>query len=162
MRISGSLALGEIYTILRLLGRTGSSGLLRVHTDNLEATIAVHGGCVLRASIGTGPALGEALVSRGAIEPDAIAEALALQRILTPRKPVGSILVGLGVIGKARVGEALVEGVRNVIAQVATWSVGSYEFDPCAALERDTTFAGVAIDSLIPGSRVMRFAVRGR
>ena len=87
---------------------------------------------------------------------------VALQRVLKPRKPVGSILVGLGVIGKSHVSEALVEGVRDVIAQAAKWSVGSYEFDPYAAVERDATFAGVDIESLIPGAKVTRFAIRGR
>ena len=161
MRINGHLSPGDVYTILRLLGRTLSSGLLRLQADGQEATFAVHGGHVLRASIGSGPALGESLVMSGAVEPDAIEEALLMQRRMRPSQRVGSILVELGAVAQPRVSAALTQGIRDVVALTSMWSGGSYEFEPRVGVDWDATFGGVAIDALVPGFESARSVPRG-
>ena len=161
MRINGYLSQGDVYTILRLLGRTQSSGLLRLHTDDQEATFAVHGGHVLRASIGSGPSLGETLVMSGAVEPDAIEEALLMQRRMRPRRRVGSILVDLGAVAKPSVSAALTQGIRDVIRLTAMWTSGSYEFEPRVGVDCDATFGGVAIETLVPEFESPRSVPRG-
>jgi len=161
MRIHGYLSQGDVYTVLRLLGRTRSSGLLRIHGAEREATLAVHGGHVLRASVCSGPSLGEALVMSGAVDPGRIEEALLVQREMTPRRRVGSILVEMGAVEQPRVSAALTEGIRDVIRVAAAWESGSYEFEPRVGVEWDATFGGVSIEMLLPAAESRRCVPRG-
>jgi hypothetical protein len=161
MRIHGYLSQGDVYTILRLLARTRSSGLLRLHAEDREATLAVHGGHILRASICSGPSLGEALVMSGAVDPAAIEDALQVQSWVAPRRRLGSILVERGVVEQPRVSAALTEGIRDVILLAATWASGSYEFEPRIGVDWDATFGGVAIEALVPDFESRRCVPRG-
>jgi len=161
MCVNGYLSQGDVYTLLRLLGRTQSSGLLRLHAADQEATLAVHGGHILRASICSGPCLGESLVKNGAVDPEAIEEALLLQRRVAPRRRMGSILVELGAVAIPQVSAALTEGIRDVIAIAATWGAGSYEFEPQCEVEWDATFGGVAIEAVVPAVDSPRSVPRG-
>jgi len=142
MRIGGCLAQGDVYTILRLLGRTRSCGLLRLHTNGREATLAVRCGRVLRAAVGSAPSPGQAVVRGYPVDPTAIEQALMVHHGPSPRSAAGGI-------EESEPCTALTEGIRDVIELSATWTAASYEFEPQGGADRDAALCGgVTISSL--------------
>ena len=48
-----------------------------------------------------------------------------------------------------------------MIGIAATWTDGSYEFEPQCEVEWDATFGGVPIEALLPGIEAPRCVPRG-
>lgn len=149
MRISGSIERGSVFTLLRLLGRNACSGALQLHAPEGEATVWFHHGKVVRATSGSARSLGRLLIDRGHLDDSQVNSAVLFQqRSATPRR-IGSILVGLSMVDRPRIGAALATGIRTVIGTAAEWCEGTYQFDPSADVTPDQLFEGLDVETLV-------------
>ena len=149
MRASGNLARGSVLALLRSFGRDSSSGALRLRSPEGKATIWFFEGRVVRASTDKAPRLGRLLVSRGCVDQKLIESALLIQKRSASPRRLGSILVGLSIVGSPRVCAAIATGIRSAVGSIADWTTGSYEFDPTTRATPDALFEGLEVEALV-------------
>ena len=149
MRISGDLAPDGARTVLRLLGKNGSSGVLRLRSSIGGARIHIRDGLVLAATLESQPRLGEALVADGVLSADQIETALSTQRRSRGGRPLGQVLVELGLIERGALGLALERQIRRVVFGLLSWTEGSYAFEPGAESDPDASFVGIELTALL-------------
>jgi hypothetical protein len=142
MRISGDLASGGARTVLRLLGKGRSSGVLRVRSPGSRGRLVLGEGRVLQASLNTVPALGETLVAKGVLERRQVESALSIQKRSRKDRPLGQIERG-------DVGIAIEDQIRRVVETLLAWQEGSYAFEPSPDPALDPAFEGLDIAELI-------------
>ena len=98
-------------------------------------------------------AIGEILVSKGTLTAEQLSKALRIQTKLEEFKPLGSILVDLGLVPRAKVEEAIKESRRALSIEEILVQRGLLHPDQLAAAERslgsrtDTTTARHLVDS---------------
>ena len=149
MRTSGKLERGGVLKLLRSLGRSSSSGALRLRSPGGVTTIWFFEGRVVRASTHNAPQLGRLLLNRGCVNQDQIDSALLIQRRSESPRRLGAILVGLSIVGSSRVGAAIAAGIRSAVGSIADLTSGTYEFDPTACATPDAVFEGLDVETLV-------------
>jgi len=149
MRISGNLEGDGVRTVLRLLGKGGSNGVLRLRAPESSGRLVVSRGRVLQAMLDSVTPLGESLVARGAIEKAKVDGALSVQKRARRNRPLGQVLLDLRLLERDEIGEALADQVRRVVDELLSWRQGSYAFEPVEEPFEDPAFDGVEISELI-------------
>jgi len=149
MRISGDLASGGARTVLRLLGKGRSSGVLRVRSPGSRGRLVLGEGRVLQASLNTVPTLGETLIAKGVLQRRQVESALSIQKRSRKDRPLGQILVELAVVERGDVGIAIEDQIRLVVETLLAWQEGSYAFEPSPDPALDPAFEGIEIAELI-------------
>jgi len=151
MRISGQLESGGVRAVLRVIGKGRSSGVLRLRTPESSGQLVIVDGRVLRGSLDDVPALGDVLVAKGVVSRDQVAGALSIQKRSRRGRPIGQILVELGLVERGDVGVAIDEQIHDVVAELLAWRRGSYAFEPLPDEEDNPASAGIEIEELLSG-----------
>ena len=142
--------------MLRLLVRGGSSGVLRLRAPRASGRLVIAEGRVLQASLDTVPKLGDALVAKGVVAKNQLDGALSIQFRGRRDRPLGQILVELGLVERGDVGIALEDQIRAVVNELLTWREGSYAFESNGRIPERGDFGGVDIEDLLKSRKAAR------
>ena len=117
-------------SVLHDLARDGATGCLYVRDqEGDEAEVYLRDGQVYAVSVpGRRTMLGVRLMSRGALTPEALAEALEIQRTELQGWRLGELLVHLGYVDLAVVEEFVVEHLKDALADLLGWPVAAWKF----------------------------------
>lgn len=126
LALTGSLAHFSLAHVLRLLQATRATGHLELERDDEQTDLFVEEGCSLFART-TGAALrvGDILVRRGDLRPEAIEFVLAFQQA-QPGQRLGRMLVDNGVLTETQIRDALLVVQRHIVVAALKWRNGSF------------------------------------
>jgi hypothetical protein len=145
--------------VLRLLQMTRATGRLEIVRGEESADVFVHDGRSLFARTnGVSLRVGDVLVNRGDIRPEAIELTAAVQQD-QPGERIGKMLVESGVVGPEKVREAVLEVQRRILHRVLLWERGEFRFHPGEQAEREDIQLDLDLDALI--MQTMRLAEDG-
>src|SRR6476646_1953121 len=126
----GALLTHTVEAVLQDLAASGATGCLLVRDqEGDEAEVYVRAGEVYAVSVpGRRVMLGVRLMSRGALTPEALAEALEIQRTELQGWRLGELLVHLGYVELAVVEEFVVEHLKDALTDLLGWPVAAWKF----------------------------------
>ena len=126
----GDLLTGTVETVLRDLAGQRATGVLSVRDqEGDEAEVYLRDGLVYAVMVpGRRTMLGVRLMSRGALTPEALAEALEIQRTELQGWRLGELLVHLGYVDLDVVEEFVVEHLKDALADLLGWPVAAWKF----------------------------------
>ncbi|MCX7933969.1 MAG: DUF4388 domain-containing protein, partial [Planctomycetota bacterium] len=129
MGFQGDLDSVGLANIFQALTANQQSGTLHVYDATSEKYLIFAQGFIRSVSSGKRQAapLGEILVARGVLTPEALATALAEQR--ATRRPLGLILVESGLCRQEEIDAALRFQMEDEIYDLFTWRGAKFEFD---------------------------------
>ncbi len=130
MALSGSLQDVPVTDLLQFIHVGVRSGTLSLEGLAGRAEIAFHRGRIVSACSGGGQRLGELLLAAGAVEPEALADALRAQQEEVPRRALGQVLLAREAMTPQDLSNVLTEHVRRVVGGVLGWRQGQFTFDP--------------------------------
>jgi len=126
--LHGSLSHFGLAPILRLLQATRATGRLELERGDERTELFIEDGRSLFArTTGIAPRIGELLVRRGDLRPEAVEFALAVQQD-APEARLGQMLVESGALTAEQVHSAVLEVQRHVVLAALTWRSGSFRF----------------------------------
>ncbi|MHB1740725.1 MAG: DUF4388 domain-containing protein [Actinomycetes bacterium] len=119
-----------VETILVDLGDQSATGCLQVcDEEGDEAEVYLRDGMVYAVFVpGRRPMLGARLISSGSLTPEALAEALEVQRTELQGWRLGELLVHLGYVDRVVVEAFVSEQVRDGLTDLLGWPVSSWKF----------------------------------
>ena len=144
MTLRGSLADLPLPDLLQIVSVNRKTGRLRLTTAQGEALIVFRlGKIVYAASNAHRESFGSALLLRGLVTSEQLLEALDRKARAAEEKRLGSILVEMGLVTEAALGDVLRDQLREVMAEVFRWRQGVVEFEEMELEPRGE----VAVDS---------------
>lgn len=129
MSLSGNLEdvpLADVLQFIHLGRRTGTLSLSR---DSIRAEIGFHHGQIVGAWSPSSKKLGDLLCESGLVERDFLDEALTIQQSKHPRRSLGKILVGLGVVTTDAIRKVVEEQIAQTVYELVTWTRGTFRFE---------------------------------
>ncbi len=138
MSIRTAIKACDIMAAWHVLEQARASGLLCVRSGGLEASITFRAGFAVAAKSGNGARIGDALVQHGVTEAT-VDSALRLQKRLKNPRPLGAVLVDLGLVGATTVREILRVQCRGIIESCRRDGRGELEFQ---AADEDAVLVG--------------------
>src|SRR6478609_3874697 len=126
----GALLTHTVESVLRDLADSRATGCLLVRDqEGDEAEVFLRDGEVYAVSVpGRRVMLGVRLMARGALTPEALAEALEIQRTELQGWRLGELLVHLGYVELAVVEEFVVEHLKDALTDLLGWPVAAWKF----------------------------------
>ena len=126
----GALLTHTVESVLRDLADSRATGCLLVRDqEGDEAEVYLRDGQVYAVSVpGRRVMLGVRLMSRGALTPEALAEALEIQRTELQGWRLGELLVHLGYVELSVVEEFVVEHLKDALTDLLGWPVAAWKF----------------------------------
>src|SRR4051794_21189925 len=126
----GALLTGTIEPALLDLAAQSATGCLVVRDpEGDEAEVYLRDGQVYAVAVpGRRTMLGVRLMSRGALTPEALSEALEIQRTELQGWRLGELLVHLGYVDLEVVEEFVVEHLKDALADLLGWPVAAWKF----------------------------------
>ena len=126
----GGLLTGTVESVLLDLAGKSATGCLLVRDQEAdEAEVFLRDGQVYAVSVpGRRTMLGVRLMSSGALTPEALAEALEIQRTELQGWRLGELLVHLGYVDLAVVEQVVVEHLKDALADLLGWPVAAWKF----------------------------------
>ncbi len=130
MTANDLLAGATLESTLRDLGSDGSTGCLVIRdADQDEAEIYLRDGAIYAiASSGRSATLGARLMSSGALSPDALADALEIQRQELQGWRLGELLVHLGYVDREVVETYVAEQARDALDHLLARPAAGWKF----------------------------------
>src|SRR4051812_26216857 len=128
--LKGDLASTPLAPLLVQLAEDLATGGLHIaDVDGEEALIYFKNGLVYAVSVpGRRPQLGAKLISSGALEPEALADALEAQRSELQGWRLGELLVHLGYVDQPVVEAFISEQVHDALWDLIRWDEGRWRF----------------------------------
>jgi len=151
--LEGDLACYRAAEVLQFLRLSGATGRLRLERPGERAELHLVGGSLALATTDRGSVrLGEVLLHRGWIAPEALAEILADRP--DPRRNdrhprLAERLAARGAVPRERLRDALAEVFGRILIGVVLWREGRFRFVPCEA--GDLADPGIAADIDLDG-----------
>src|SRR6476661_9582156 len=126
----GALLTHTVEAVLQDLAASGATGCLLVRDqEGDEAEVFLRDGEVYAVSVpGRRVMLGVRLMSRGALTPEALAEALEIQRTELQGWRLGELLVHLGYVERDTVEAFGADQMRDMLVDLGHWNVASTKF----------------------------------
>ncbi len=126
--LSGSLAYFGLAQVLRFLQSSRATGCLQLERGDQRTEIYVEDGRSMFARTNVSALrIGEILVRRGELPPEAIEFVLAIQQD-SPGARIGRMLVDNDVLTEAQMREAMLLVQRHVILAAMRWKRGMFRF----------------------------------
>ncbi|MGH8971541.1 MAG: DUF4388 domain-containing protein, partial [Actinomycetes bacterium] len=124
------LLTGTLETVLHDLAGDAATGCLLVRDqEGEEAEVYLRDGEIYAVSVpGRRTMLGVRLMSRGALTPEALSEALEIQRTELQGWRLGELLVHLDYVDLAVVEEFVVEHLKDALADLLGWPIAAWKF----------------------------------
>jgi hypothetical protein len=136
MGISGSLGAVGLPGAMRLLGKSGTSGVLTVTDGEKVARILLHDGKVVYATSNVSHPLGTSFIAKGLISQEDLETVLVHQRRKKVKQPLGTILHELGLVGREVAASEIEEQILHVLQAVVRWKESKIEFRPVTGVPR--------------------------
>jgi len=147
--LQGDLAFFQPAEVLQLLQLAQATGRLELTRDREEVDLRFERGQLVSArTSGVAVRVGEVLVHRGVVIPEALDLALSLQQE-QPGERIGQMLVAAGAASPDQVAEAVREVVRRVVYGVLLWRHGRFRFTPGSAATDADIRLDLDLDRLI-------------
>lgn len=142
--------------ILRLLQMTRATGRLHIIRGDENAELFLNDGRKIFArTSGVTVRVGDVLVNRGDIRPEALELTVAVQQD-QPGERIGRMLVESGVVEPEKVRDAVLEVQRRIVCRILLWERGIFRFYPGEQAEREDITLDLDLDGLIV--KAMRLA----
>jgi len=126
--LDGDLACFQPAEVLQLLQLAQATGRLELKRDEEKVDLLFERGQLVSArTSGVAVRVGEVLVHRGVVIPEALDLALSLQQG-QPGERIGQMLVAAGAASADQVADAVREVVRRVVYGVLLWRAGRFHF----------------------------------
>ncbi len=126
----GDLVETTAADVCRELAARGASGILAIDGPGGPGRIVLIDGRIIAAVSPTPRArLGDRLVGAGELDPDDLADALALQREGDDAPPLGSLLVERGNVRHDAVRVFVQEQVLDALFEIVRWRYGAFAFN---------------------------------
>ncbi len=128
MSLNGKLedvSLADVMQFVHLGRRTGTLSLQR---GTQEAEIGFHRGQIVSAWAPGSKRLGDLLVAKNLVDPQAMTEMLRLQTSEQPRRSLGQVLVSSGTLEFDDIRKVIEEQIEHSIYELVTWTTGAFEF----------------------------------
>lgn len=119
------LGLPDIFQIINLSKR---SGVLTLIKKDGMGRVVFNQGNVVFASSDNKSRFGYALLQRDLLSRADLERALGVQKARTVKKPIGTILVEMGVMDKERLEAELRLHIIDVVRDLLTWQTGTFQF----------------------------------
>jgi hypothetical protein len=152
--LAGNLSSTTVADVLRQVAAVGGDGCLHLAGEGNAARVFFRSGRICHASaLGRHVQLGARLLSAGRLTPEALDEALEIQRTELRGWRLGDLLVHLGVIRRGELEGFVREQILDAVFDVLRWTDGTWRF---AEGERSDQDIGVHIgveDLLEQGAR---------
>jgi len=136
----------EILQLLQLAQATGRLDLTRGR-ERVQMAIE-HGRPVFAQTSGVTVRVGEVLVHRGLIAPEAL-ELLLAEQEDQPGRRIGTMLVQSGAVTAEQVESAVREVLRRIVYGVLLWREGSFRFEPFDEIPPEDIRLDLDLDRLI-------------
>lgn len=135
----GSLADTNVLELLMAWHAQGRSGQITVRKKQVEKTILMRNGCVVRAqSSEDQEKLGQILLKRNLVSKWDLD--LALKKSKTESKRLGQTLLGMLALKEAVLNTTLMSQTRDIIYSVLDWEEGEYELTEDVNFEHEVIF----------------------
>ena len=142
MAFRGSIEDMPAADVVHLLHVSRKTGTLHLTGPDGEATMAFREGAIVYASHPRRSTnIGSVLIEMGAVDPNQVKEALAIQE-LPDRKPLVATLVDLGHIDLKAGHQGLETLIQRTLVEVVSWEGGEFSFH-AGDLEVDDGFCHV-------------------
>ncbi|MEP6761114.1 MAG: DUF4388 domain-containing protein [Sporichthyaceae bacterium] len=150
----GDLLTGTVESVLHDLAEKSATGCLIVRDqEGDEAEVYLRDGQVYSVFVpGRRTMLGVRLMSSGALTPEALAEALEIQRTELQGWRLGELLVHLGYVDLAVVEQFVVEHLKDALADLMGWPVAAWKFRKGKKTRQDIA-PPTPVDSLLDDLR---------
>src|SRR5437773_4594052 len=147
--LTGSLSHFWLAHVLRLLQITRATGRLELERGDERTELFVEDGRSLFArTTGTALRIGDILVRRGEIRPEAIELALAFQQD-QPGARLGRMLIDNGVLTEGQICDALLLIQRNIVLAALKWRSGSFRYGPDERISGEDVRLDLDVDELL-------------
>ncbi len=147
MDLRGNLAIFGPISVLQLINLEQTSGELTFESSGNTAHIYFERGSVTYAEIADRRMkLGEFLLSRGLITRDDLDRGLDAQGL---RRRLGAVLVEMGALDQATLGNAIEEQIKEVVYEVVRWRAGRFRFTNGRRPKSQDVFIDIPLDYLI-------------
>jgi len=145
--LRGNLAIFGPISVLQLINLEQTSGELTFESSGNTAHIYFERGSVTYAEIADRRMkLGEFLLSRGLITRDDLDRGLDAQGL---RRRLGAVLVEMGALDQATLGNAIEEQIKEVVYEVVRWRAGRFRFTNGRRPKSQDVFIDIPLDYLI-------------
>jgi hypothetical protein len=145
----GSLSHFGLTPVLRLLQAARATGRLELeHGDERTELFIEDGRSLFARTTGSAPRIGDLLVRRGDLRPEAIEFALAIQRD-QPEERLGRMLVKNGVLTAEQIHSAVLEVQRHIVLAALRWRSGAFRFGPEERLAGEDIRLELDVDELL-------------
>lgn len=146
----GELTTAPLLPVLRSLADDAVTGCLHVvDPEDREARVYLRSGCIYSVNVpGRWRRLGARLVSSGELAPDALAEALEVQRTELQGWRLGELLVYLGFIDQGVIERIVGEQLRDAVWDLLGWQSGTWRFRQEEAT-RDELVPPTSVEELV-------------
>jgi tetratricopeptide (TPR) repeat protein len=126
--MQGIRSLSDVPSALAAAYSRGQSGFLHFRRERERRSLRFREGRIVYASTNVAQDhLGETLVRHGWLRAEDLAAASAVMG--RDGRRLGAVLVAMGFLDGARLGEALMLHARAVVGGLFTWNAGGYEFE---------------------------------
>jgi hypothetical protein len=147
--LDGDLGWFQPAEILQLLQLAQATGRLELERAREKVDLLFESGRLLSArTSGVAVRVGEVLVHRGVVIPEAVDLALSMQED-HPGERIGQMLVAAGAVTTEQVADAVREVVRRVVYGVLLWREGRFRFTPNLGSTSEDIRLDLDLDRLI-------------
>ena len=153
--LTGNLSAFNIAQLLRLLESARVTGRLELERDGERIDLFVESGRTLFPR-SNGPTLrvGDVLVRRGEVRPEALEFVLALQQD-RPGERIGRMLVESGALTEDQIRDALLVVQRHIVIGSMLWRHGHFRFLPHEVIEDEEIRLTLDVDELLASMMVL-------
>ena len=137
MSLEGRLEDLGLTDIFQIIGLSKKSGVLTVIHKAGTGRLVFHEGNVMYATSDRKSRFGYTLLQKGIITYEELEEALKVQKTAKTRKPLGTLLVEMGIVSQDVIEKFLKEHIIDVVKDLLTWDTGSFHFDLGVSMETD-------------------------
>ena len=160
--IAGTLSYFSSAHLLRLLQSARATGRLELERGEERTDLFVEDGRTLFArTTGATLRVGDVLVRRGEVRPEAIEFVLAVQQD-QPGARIGKMLVESGALTETQINEAVLAVQRHIVLGILMWREGTFRFFPDETIVGEDVRLDLDLDDLLTSVLSYGGNARGR
>jgi hypothetical protein len=153
--LAGALTHFTVPQLLRLIQSSRVTGRLELKRSDERIDLFVETGKTLFArSTGASLRVGDVLVGRGEVRPEAIEFVLAMQQD-RPGERIGRMLVDSGALTEEQIREAVLAVQRHIVIGSMLWREGTFRFVPDETIEGEEVRLHLDVDGLLASIMIL-------
>ena len=142
MSLEGRLEDLGLPDIFQIIGLSKRSGVLTVIRKEGSGRLVFHEGQVVYASSDGLGRLGYSLVRKNLISNEDLESALSLQKAKSLKKPIGTILLEMGLVTQEALEGEIRHHILSVVRDLLSWEKGSFHFELGKVITEDIVLSG--------------------